>query len=86
MAHSNRKQRSLVRRAQKQSRKAEWATKIGTSRNKKLKAGNTVRKRTPSAKVPTPVLVKVKGKLVTALRAIHAGPACGNTGCKRCAP
>jgi hypothetical protein len=36
MAHSNKDKRRAIRRAQKVSRKAAWATLIGTSRNKRL--------------------------------------------------
>lgn len=86
MAHSNRKQRSALRKAQKQARKATWATLIGTSRNKKAKQAGAVKRRPPAAKVPHPVKVKSKGKIVIADRMVHAGPPCGNTGCKRCAP
>lgn len=86
MAHSNRKQRSAVRRSKKLARKATWATLIGTSRNKKAKQAGAVKKRPPAAKKPYPVKVTIKGKVVIAPRMFHAGPECGNTGCKRCSP
>jgi hypothetical protein len=87
MAHSNRKLRSAQRRALRQAKKTSWITFIGTSRNKKLKnkdGGN--KKRPPAAKIPTTVPVLRNGAANIELRMMHAGPTCGNRGCRRCLP
>lgn len=80
MAHSNRDKRKAERKAKKASRKAAWAEKIGSSRNRK-KAKQSGGKQPPTAKIPV-VIKNRNGDLVT--RMFHAGPKCGNRGCRRC--
>ena len=86
MAHSNREKRKAARLAQKRARKAEWASLIGTSRNKKLAKNTGSKRRPPMAKVQQSILKVWQGRTVASNGMVHQGPKCFNVGCKRCSP